>query len=56
MKTYVGLSRGAACESCASHIFVGDVKYNVVGEGGELRLDAACYLILDEAARLQLEG
>ena len=57
VKTYVGPSRGAACDVCGERIFVGEIEYEVVAEGRELRLDAACYLILvDEAARLQPEG
>jgi len=45
---------GGACGACGSDIFVGDIEYDVVVEGREMKLDATCYLILvEEAARLQ---
>ena len=57
VKTRVGQSGGSACDACGSHIFVGDIEYDVVVEGHEMKLDATCYLILvDEAARLQSDA
>ena len=38
-------------------IFVGDLEWDVVATGLELRLDAACYLLLvDELERLKPEA
>ena len=54
LKTRVNPSVGGPCGACGSDIFVGDIEYDVVVEGREMKLDATCYLILvEEAARLQ---
>jgi hypothetical protein len=56
VKTYVGASRGAECGACGAHIVAGELEYEIVREGREIRLDGRCYLILvDEVARVRPE-
>ena len=48
-KTFVGESRGATCDACGRKILVGEVEYEVVANGLELRLESDCYLrLVDE--------
>jgi len=57
IKTYVGESRGSVCDACGSRILVGNLEWDVVATTMELRLDAACYLLLvDELERLKPEA
>jgi len=45
-KTFVGESRGATCDACGRKIFVGEVEYEAVANGLQMRLESACYLVL----------
>ena len=52
-KTFVGLGRGAICNACGRDILRGEIEYEVVANGHEMRLDSSCYLVLvDELATL----
>ena len=53
-KTIVSLSRGATCDACAREICTGEIEYQVVADGHEMRLESDCYLLLvDELGTLQ---
>ena len=53
-KTFVGLSRGATCDSCGRSILGGEIEYELVADGHEMRLESDCYLLfVDELERLQ---
>jgi hypothetical protein len=53
-KTFVGLSRGATCDACGRSILEGEIEYELVADGHEMRLESDCYLLLvDELAKLQ---
>jgi hypothetical protein len=53
-KTFVGLSRGATCEACGRQISGGEIEYELVADGHEMRLESNCYvLFVDEMAKLQ---
>src|SRR5262245_30044834 len=52
-KTFVGESRGATCDACGRKIFVGEIEYEVVANGLEMRMESDCYLLLvDELEKL----
>src|SRR5262245_17524884 len=42
-KSYVGYSRGSACQACGRTIKPGDVEYDLVTPAATLRLDGPCY-------------
>ena len=42
-KSFVGFSRGAACQACGNAIKAGEREYDVVAGTSELRLDEPCY-------------
>ena len=45
-KSYVGFSRGSACQACGGTINPGDIEYDLVTASATLRLDGRCYAVL----------
>jgi hypothetical protein len=47
-------SRGTTCDACGRSILEGEIEYELVADGHEMRLESDCYLLLvDELVKLQ---